>query len=232
MTVTSRLAFVPLAGRIEMIQCPTLIVPTQIAGTLAEEHVPPPLGLGLASRNSYTKNALCPMGQAWRCTYPKFWELFPATEDPLMKTTLKWKYAVLAIATSLALGVSAAHAEGDTNTATATGKQNATAIGAGTGAVAGAVVGGPVGALVGAGVGAYVGHEGTDANGHVPTSRNADGTVRKAQAALNIKGYSVAVDGRFGPNTQSAVRNFQEQNGLAASGTLDSATLNALGVRS
>ena len=152
-----------------------------------------------------------------------------------MKTTLKLKYAVLAGATSLALGMSTAYAEGDTNTTTApTGKQKATAIGAGTGAVAGAVVGGPVGAVVGAGVGAFVGHEGTDANGHVSSSasHNADGTVRKAQAALNVKGYSVAVDGRFGPSTQSAVRSFQEQKGLTASGTLDSATLNALGVRS
>ncbi len=161
-----------------------------------------------------------------------------------MKTTLNLKYAVLAAATSLALGVTTAYGAGDTSTPanntsanntqsseTMTGKQKATAIGAGGGAVAGAVVGGPVGALVGAGVGAYVGHEGTDPNGHVSTtSHTGDGTVRKAQAALNAKGYSVAVDGRFGPNTQSAVRSFQEKNGLTASGTLDSATLSALGV--
>ena len=47
------------------------------------------------------------------------------------------------------------------------GKQKATAIGAGTGAVAGAVVGGPVGAVVGAAAGGVVGHEGTDANGKI-----------------------------------------------------------------
>ena len=117
-----------------------------------------------------------------------------------------------------------------------TGKQKATAIGAGTGAVAGAVVGGPVGAVVGAGVGAYVGHEGTDANGKTSsttssTASASDSTVRDAQAALNSQGYSAGmVDGRWGPSTQNAVRRFQSDKGLAQSGTLDSATLNALGV--
>ena len=114
------------------------------------------------------------------------------------------------------------------------GKQKATAIGAGTGAVAGAVVGGPVGAVVGAGVGAYVGHEGTDANGKTSSTTSAsasDSTVRDAQAALNSQGYSAGmVDGRWGPSTQNAVRRFQSDKGLTQSGTLDSATLNALGV--
>jgi phage tail tape-measure protein len=119
-----------------------------------------------------------------------------------------------------------------------TGKQKATAIGAGTGAVAGAVVGGPVGAVVGAGVGGFVGHEGTDANGHVSdanrhisASHATDSTVRKAQAALNDEGYDAGtVDGRFGPNTESTVRRFQATSGLTESGTLDSSTLSALGV--
>ncbi len=162
-----------------------------------------------------------------------------------METRMKLKAAILVSAVSLALGVSAAHAAGEattpsndtsaTNTQSSgsmTGKQKATAIGAGTGAVAGAVVGGPVGALVGAGIGGYVGHEGTDANGRVSTSPAGDSTVKKAQAALNDKGYSLAVDGRYGPNTQSAVRSFQEKNGLTASGTLDSSTLSALGLKS
>lgn len=162
-----------------------------------------------------------------------------------MKTNLKLKHAVLATAVSVALGVSTAYAAGDattpsndtsaTNTQSSgsmTGKEKATAIGAGSGAVAGAVVGGPIGALVGAGIGGYVGHEGTDANGHVSTARTGDGTVKKAQAALNEKGYNLAVDGRNGPNTQNAVRSFQEKNGLTASGTLDSSTLGALGVKS
>ena len=115
-----------------------------------------------------------------------------------------------------------------------TGKQKATAIGAGTGAVAGAVVGGPVGAVVGAGIGGYMGHEGTDANGKVATTGTtgaSDSTVRDAQAALNSQGYSAGmVDGRWGPSTQNAVRRFQSDRGLEQSGTLDSATLSALGV--
>ena len=114
------------------------------------------------------------------------------------------------------------------------GKQKATAIGAGTGAVAGAVVGGPVGAVVGAGIGAYVGHEGTDANGKTSSTTSAsasDSTVRDAQAALNSQGYSAGmVDGRWGPSTQNAVRRFQSDRGLEQSGTLDNATLTALGV--
>ena len=86
-----------------------------------------------------------------------------------------------ATAVSLALVLSTAYAAGDSKTSSTestndkpsqpmTGKQKATAIGAGTGAVAGAVVGGPVGAIVGAGVGGYVGHEGTDANGKVSST--------------------------------------------------------------
>jgi len=149
-----------------------------------------------------------------------------------------------ATAVSLALMFSTSYAAGDTTPATdnsatnaqpakpLTGKQKATAIGAGTGAVAGAVVGGPVGAIVGAGAGAVIGHEGTDANGKVSSSPSAsDGNVRNAQAALNQQGYDVgAVDGQWGPNTQSAVRRYQAEHGLTPTGTLDSATRNALGV--
>jgi phage tail tape-measure protein len=140
-------------------------------------------------------------------------------------------------ALSLAVGVSVASAQTDSTNSTMakplTGKEKATAIGAGSGAVAGAVVGGPIGAVVGAGIGGVVGHEGTDAHGHVTTAKAGDSKVRSAQEALNEKGYNVgAVDGRLGPNTQTAIRSFQSKNGLAETGSLDSATLNALGVNS
>jgi uncharacterized membrane protein len=158
-----------------------------------------------------------------------------------MRSNHVWQYAT---AVSIALALGTAHAADDartpsTNASTAnsttstpmTGKEKATAIGATSGAVAGAVVGGPVGAVVGAGIGAYVGNQGTDANGKVATTRAPDGTVRNAQMALNDKGYDVGrVDGQFGPATQSAVRRFQSEKGLAQSGRLDSATLAALGV--
>ena len=148
-----------------------------------------------------------------------------------IKQTLGYTAAI-----SLALAISNVYAADNNATSTPsattnsaqpmTGKQKATAIGAGTGAVAGAVVGGPVGAVVGAGVGAVVGHQGTDANGHVDK-------VRDAQMALNDKGFSVgAVDGRWGPNTENAVRQFQTSKGLAESGKLDAETMSALGVNS
>lgn len=151
-----------------------------------------------------------------------------------------------ATAASLALMLSTAYATGDakSDASTAkpmTGKQKATAIGATTGAVAGAVVGGPVGAVVGAGIGGYVGHKGTDANGNPPTSRSSstapgsgaasDESVRNAQSALNSRGYDAgAVDGLWGPNTQSALRRFQADRGLAPTGLLDDETRTALGV--
>ena len=163
-----------------------------------------------------------------------------------MKMNHAMRYAS---AISLALALSTSYAAGDTKTTTTdasgtpstqmTGKEKATAIGATTGAVAGAVVGGPVGAVAGAVVGGVVGNQGTDANGRVTStdsgnkvaSGNQDSTVRSAQAALNQQGYSVgSVDGQWGPNTQSAVRQFQADRGLTQSGTLDSATLAALGV--
>jgi hypothetical protein len=179
----------------------------------------------------------------------------PFTKEAFMSKVSTFKHAMIAGAVALALGsAGACLADDATNSKTTpnttattstdttsstqmTGKQKATAIGAGSGAAVGAVVGGPVGAVVGAGVGAVVGHEGTDANGNVSGtskhwSKGGDEQVRKAQAALNDKGFTVAVDGRMGPNTEGAVRSFQQQNGLVASGTLDDATLNALGVKS
>jgi Putative peptidoglycan binding domain len=170
-----------------------------------------------------------------------------------MEHTMNMKRAAgYTSAVAIALALSTAYADDTTTSKTnpsaantqssssMTGKEKATAIGAGTGAVAGAVVGGPVGAVVGAGLGGVVGHEGTDANGKIRDhDRNAsntsmsqgDDTVRKAQAALNDQGFNAGVvDGQMGPNTDSAIRTFQAKNGLSQSGTLDSATLNALGV--
>jgi len=169
----------------------------------------------------------------------------------MMKSST-FKHSLVAGAVVLALGSAGlSFADDSTNSKTTpntaatntgssmpmTGKQKATAIGAGSGAAVGAVVGGPVGAVVGAGVGAVVGHEGTDAHGHVSDNDSrhwskGDAQVRKAQTALNDKGFNVSVDGRMGPNTEGAVRRFQEKNGLAQSGTLDDSTLNALGVKS
>lgn len=42
--------------------------------------------------------------------------------------------------------------------------------------------------------------------------------VKNLQTILNSKGYSLVVDGEFGPSTQAAVKNFQRTNGLTDDG--------------
>lgn len=55
--------------------------------------------------------------------------------------------------------------------------------------------------------------------------------VQSVQQALKQKGYDVgAIDGQWGPNTQDALRQFQQSQGIAQSGNLDARTLSALGV--
>ena len=55
-------------------------------------------------------------------------------------------------------------------------------------------------------------------------------TVRDIQTSLANEGYSVRADGVWGPKTASALRQFQQANGLTASGVVDSKTLAALNV--
>ncbi|MFD1891827.1 peptidoglycan-binding protein [Ottowia beijingensis] len=55
-------------------------------------------------------------------------------------------------------------------------------------------------------------------------------TVRQAQQRLLDKGYDPGtVDGISGPRTANALRQFQRDEGLMATGRLDSETMNALG---
>jgi hypothetical protein len=63
-------------------------------------------------------------------------------------------------------------------------------------------------------------------------SSNADAsTIRAAQQALTQKGFDAgSPDGKMGPQTQSAVKQFQEAQKLPQTGTLDAQTLAALGV--
>jgi Putative peptidoglycan binding domain len=119
-------------------------------------------------------------------------------------------------------------------------KTEGTALGGAGGAVAGAVVAGPVGAVVGGVGGAYAGHEvaGKDQPGRSSTesssmtsSRYDPATVRSVQQALNDRGYDAGpVDGQWGPNTEDAVRQFQQASGLPRTGELEGSTLAALGV--
>jgi hypothetical protein len=134
--------------------------------------------------------------------------------------------------------------------------EKGTAVGATSGALAGAVVAGPVGAVVGAGVGGYAGHHqgfGDDDQARVRTNRAgrvatrpaddvraspnaADAMydtelVRTVQRSLNDRGFDAGpADGQWGPNTEAAVRDFQQANGIAQTGNLDPRTINALGV--
>jgi hypothetical protein len=164
-----------------------------------------------------------------------------------MKRT--FKHAMIASAVALGPGlVGVVLAEDTTKTQTPTttesqpmtGKQKATAIGAGTGAAAGAVVGGPVGALVGAGVGAYVGNEGTDAHGKVDannrSSKTAFHTATTAFARMQQRAEQPRLQpvGRRRPRSGDgdALRDFQAKQGLAATGQLDSETMSRLGINS
>ena len=66
-------------------------------------------------------------------------------------------------------------------------------------------------------------------------SRGAQGdAVKSVQQALVSQGVTVAggVDGVFGPGTESALKAFQKQQGLSASGVVDDATALALGLAS
>ena len=55
--------------------------------------------------------------------------------------------------------------------------------------------------------------------------------VKEAQAALNRElTIGIAEDGRMGPETRAAVRQFQTEQGLEVTGRLDTATVQALGL--
>ena len=58
-----------------------------------------------------------------------------------------------------------------------------------------------------------------------------DSQVKAVQTALNKEGYRVKVDGKMGPQTETAIMKFQKANGLPATGKADSATLKKLGVK-
>jgi peptidoglycan hydrolase-like protein with peptidoglycan-binding domain len=55
--------------------------------------------------------------------------------------------------------------------------------------------------------------------------------IRQAQQALNQKGFNVGrPDGLMGPKTENAIKEFQQKQGLNATGQLDDQSLAALGV--
>jgi peptidoglycan hydrolase-like protein with peptidoglycan-binding domain len=63
------------------------------------------------------------------------------------------------------------------------------------------------------------------------TATPSSDEVRQVQQHLKDKGQDVgAVDGVMGPKTRSALKNFQQQQGLTASGDIDASTRRAVGV--
>lgn len=48
--------------------------------------------------------------------------------------------------------------------------------------------------------------------------------VANAQQALNAAGAKLTVDGKWGPKTEAALKQFQQQHGLKVTGHLDHAT--------
>jgi len=106
-------------------------------------------------------------------------------------------------------------------------------IGAATGAIIGAVTGiGPLGgALIGGAVGATAGAvtDSSQVSLGKPVWRGSasgpagsaydEGTVRNIQAGLQRLGYDPGpADGRYGPQTETAIRRFQQDNGLPIDG--------------
>jgi peptidoglycan hydrolase-like protein with peptidoglycan-binding domain len=58
-----------------------------------------------------------------------------------------------------------------------------------------------------------------------------DNQVKAVQTALNKEGQRLKVDGKMGPQTETAIMKFQKAKGLPATGKGDAATLKKLGVK-
>jgi peptidoglycan hydrolase-like protein with peptidoglycan-binding domain len=71
---------------------------------------------------------------------------------------------------------------------------------------------------------------GKSGKGGMAKGGNAE-QVRAVQQALKDKGHDPGdIDGKMGPKTQAALRDFQSKEGLKASGRLDAETMAKLGV--
>ena len=55
-------------------------------------------------------------------------------------------------------------------------------------------------------------------------------SARTVQRALREDGYRIAVDGKIGPQTRAALRDFQSAHGLEPTGRVNKATLTKLGL--
>jgi len=110
------------------------------------------------------------------------------------------------------------------------------AIGAGAGAVIGAVtpIGPAGGALIGGAAGAATGILTTPSQVNLgkPAYRSSSGgnaTVRDIQSGLQRLGYSPGpADGRMGPKTAAAIRQYQQDNDMSIDGQPSQAVLDSI----
>jgi len=82
------------------------------------------------------------------------------------------------------------------------------------------------GSLVPADAGTYVVHRTHRVYQKKVTRYNA----RSVQRALREGGYRIAVDGKIGPKTRAALREFQSDHGLTPTGEVNNQTLTKLGL--
>jgi peptidoglycan hydrolase-like protein with peptidoglycan-binding domain len=65
-----------------------------------------------------------------------------------------------------------------------------------------------------------------------PSNITSQAAIRPAQRRLRDEGfYSGPVDGKIGPQTQRAIRQYQAKHGLTVTGELDESTQKAMGLR-
>jgi peptidoglycan hydrolase-like protein with peptidoglycan-binding domain len=70
------------------------------------------------------------------------------------------------------------------------------------------------------------------APGRIGQTSTGNSAARSVQSALQTRGfYNGGIDGEFGPQSQQALAQFQQANGLKVTGLIDSSSLKSLGLR-
>jgi peptidoglycan hydrolase-like protein with peptidoglycan-binding domain len=77
----------------------------------------------------------------------------------------------------------------------------------------------------------WSGREGGQGQSRIRAQNLSSEQIRKIQRALHDAGFRASkVDGEWGPNTREALKNFQQEKGMAATGQLNRRSLSALGL--
>jgi len=72
--------------------------------------------------------------------------------------------------------------------------------------------------------------QGTQQQAAAGASQHDADKLRKVQKQLSEKGHNVTTDGVWGPQTEQALKEFQQAQGMQATGELNQQTLAALGI--